>query len=350
MRNKVLLPLLIIASLCLPGCGSTRPIGTLAFTDSLPDTGDEIYTILSDGSNQSKVTDHSFERNIESFSISPDGKQIVYQVYFRGVMPGPYEEIMLISMDGTGETRLTDNEFTDQNPSWSPDGRRILFNSWRDKTSREFEILSHIYVMNVDGSGLTQLTPDANSKDWDAKWSPDGSQIVFVSDRDGVNAIYLMDADGSNPRRLSQGKGILPAWSPDGSRIAYMNGFMNDYELHVVNKDGSNALTLSEHLEELQFSWSPDGSQIVGVKDREISVIRTDGSGEKQLTDNTVRDVSPVWSPDGKLIAFVSVVDNVQADIFIMDPNGDHLTRLTDDAWYEIHLVWVPSAAVTIVP
>ena len=126
------------------------------------------------------------------------------------------EEIYVINTDGSDVTRLTDNEATDEGASWSPDGLRIAFVSYRGLLS-DFEI----YVMNADGSDVRRLTH--GGRDIEPSWSPDGLRIAFASYR-GLQfdfEIYVMNADGSDVRRLTHGgRNADPSWSPDGRRIA----------------------------------------------------------------------------------------------------------------------------------
>ena len=105
-----------------------------------------------------------------------------------------------------------------QAPAWSPDGRTIVFVSWRDGNGE-------VYAMDADGSGPRNLTQNP-AKDVRPAWSPDGRRIAFVSRRDGNSEIYVMNADGSGKRNLTRDRASddYPTWSPDGRRIAFLRG------------------------------------------------------------------------------------------------------------------------------
>ena len=124
----------------------------------------------------------------------------------------------VMNADGSEVTPFNNNRGSD--PTWSPDGQRIAFTSYRDRNHE-------IYVMNADGSGVARLT-DNDAADWDPAWSPDGQRIAFYSDRDDGNNrsdgdydIYVMNADGSGVARLTDNGASDLAWSPDGERIAF---------------------------------------------------------------------------------------------------------------------------------
>ena len=124
-----------------------------------------------------------------------------------------------MNADGSGQRRLTHNNVRDDDPRWSPDGRRIAFvDNWRQ-----------VYVMNADGSGHRRLTRN-RARSVAPAWSPDGQRIAF----ERLGDVYVIDADGTGERRLSQ-IGTHPSWSPDGQKIAFeMNA-----DIYVMNADGS---------------------------------------------------------------------------------------------------------------
>ena len=162
-------------------------------------------------------------------------------------------------------------------------------------------------------------------------WSPDGTRIAFVSDRDGPNEVYVMGADGSNPINLSNHPAIddHPSWSPDGTRIAFFSNRDGNAEIYVMGADGSNPVNLSNHPNtDSRPSWSPDGTQIAFFSNRdgnaEIYVMGADGSNQVNLSESPSRALNfaaPSWSPDGTNIAFGSWRDG-NLEIFVKEVTG----------------------------
>jgi hypothetical protein len=190
---------------------------------------------------------------------------------------------MVVKDLDSGVDTVVRSERYDQNPDWSPDGTRIVFQS-----ADHLRGTYHIYTMDPDGSNVAQLTHDEGWLNIGPRWSPDGSKIAFVSDRDGpsreqVFHLYIMDANGDNLTQLTADE-------------TYMDG---------------------------AFSWSPDGTHIavarsVGLGPPHIFVIRSDGSGALQITDSDAWEASPAWSPDGTRIAFHADVGG-NLDIYAVD-------------------------------
>jgi Tol biopolymer transport system component len=218
----------------LPGSRADfRPVWSpdgkqLAF-DSYRDGNHEIYTVNEDGSNLKRLTNGPAYDSSPRWS--PDGRKIVY---FSGPdwKPGASNygasDIWLMNADGSGKVRLTMSEGDDTYPFFSPDGRRIVFTSWRDGNAE-------IYVMNADGSNQRKLTNNP-ARDDNARWSPDGKKIGFGSNRDGNYEVYLMNADGSEQTNLTRhpGNDVDPAWSPDGKKLAFVSNRDGNYDIYVI--------------------------------------------------------------------------------------------------------------------
>jgi TolB protein len=225
-------------------------------------------------------------------------------------------------------------------PAISPDGTRIAFRSGQD-----------IYVMNIDGTERRRLT-DTPAYESHPDWSPDGTQITFVTERDGNREIYTMHADGSNPQRLTNDPAddLRPDWSPDGTQILFNSERDGNFEIYVVGTDGSNLRRLTDDPKWEMFPrWSPDGTQIAYTYatprrwDQEIYVMDVDGSNARQLTDLPAASENPIWSPDGSQIVFQSDRDG-NFEIYVMDADGGNQRRLTNHPDGDYWPSWGPAA------
>jgi TolB protein len=244
-------------------------------------------------------------------------------------------DIYISKLDGLEQRRLTNSPGLDGFSAWSPDGRRIVFTS--DRNSGNWEL----YFMNSDGTEQKRLTNTSEDEDVPA-WSPDGKKIAYVVDPLGEPTIHVMNADGSNQRRLVDGS--WPSWSPDGERLAYTDFSVGEERLAVMNADGSQQrrvpISLVRHLTgaaaAYEAAWSPDGKRFAYVaaprtNNEEIYVMNVDGSHRHRLTDIPGNDHwPPTWSPDGTRIAFTSDGTDGSSEIYVMNSDGSGLTKLTD--------------------
>jgi Tol biopolymer transport system component len=213
-------------------------------------------------------------------------------------------EIYSAAPDGTDVKRLTWTDAFEQEPSWSPDGSRLAYETWVEGHNR-------VFVMNQDGTDQHAVLPlEGGSDDMQPSWSPDGTQIAFASTRGGGWKIWAMNANGSNLRQLSASFLTHPVWSPDGSRLAATTG---NGPIVVFDTNGTHErqLTTPESGRYDEFpEWSPDGTKLVFAErtfDGTVSALYTvnaDGTGKQALTGGDVADYSPSWSPDGTRIVF----------------------------------------------
>jgi len=223
-------------------------------------------------------------------------------------------------------------------------GWEIAFVSERDG-NRE------IYVMSADGSAVRRLT-DHPAADVYPAWSPDGARIAFVSGRDGNADIYVMNTDGTAPQRLtnSPAEEASPAWSPDRARIAFVSASEGNREIYVMNADGSNPQRLTtDPGDDVAPGWNPAGTAIVFAAERdgnaEIYLMDAGGASQRRLTTSFGMDAGhPAWSPNGERISFTAGQDGV-GDLFVTDVAGNTLLQLNVEPDRLGRLDWSPDGA-----
>ena len=288
---------IVAAAVVLASTGRAQDEGRIYFTRA-GEGQSHIYSIRPDGSDDTRLThDEDMWHNMPA--ASPDGRQLA----LRWNTPDfAVSGIAVMSHTGSGLHMVVDRG---QQPAWSPDGLRLAYVCFPDRGQRD------LCLANTDGNGVTILTRD----EWDDQsiaWAPDSRRIAFSSNRDpafwlaprGPNAaltsdIYTMDvASGEtvNLTRTLDHEGE-PAWSPDGRSVAFSRGVFGTASLHTLNVETGR---------------------------------------ERQLVGPEMDSHFPAWSPDGSRVLFTSFAD---VSLYIVDRNGDRLTRLTtngavDHVWF----------------
>jgi Tol biopolymer transport system component len=254
---------------------SWSPDGKRIAFASTRDGNTAIFAMDPDGSNVTRLTKSADEHQAWGPDWSPDGKRILFQ----SPRDGNVEDIFVMDADGSNVQRLTNTPGSGKfssDQAWSPDGNWIAFDSNRDGNEE-------IYLMSSDGSNLKRLTDTPGTpgkqRSYKPQWSPDGKRFAFGSTRDRssdnwveIVEIYTMDTDGSNIRRLThttdEGYSSSDAkWSPDGKKIAFLSGpgakitdgdksrltqWREGLEIYVMDADGSN-------VQRLTFNEAHDG-------------------------------------------------------------------------------------------
>jgi TolB protein len=253
---------------------------------------------------------------------------------------GTDDEICLMSPDGTGRTRLTDNDMGDFYPSVSPNGRQIVYAHQINGSNYE------IFSMRTDGSEATQLTRNG-AGNFAPEYSPDGTAIAYTSTQGGNGQqIYVMQADGSNSRALTQqGENVDPTWSPDGRYIAYSSTQSGSRQIWVMNANGSNPRQITGMADVGgRSSWAFDGKTLAfyaGKRanlSRRVYLVDVNG-GDPRLLPFDSECLGPSFSPDGQWIAFTSARDG-KSEIYIMRIDGTGLSKLSANAISDYQPRW----------
>jgi Tol biopolymer transport system component len=241
-------------------------------------------------------------------------------------------DIYVMNADGTGQINLTRAKAGVGRGVWSPNGKKIAF--FARPTGERF---LDIYVINADGSGETNLTRTKSSSEGAPSWSPDSKKITYLRGTDPSGEIYndicVMNSDGTSQTRLIKATDTKdfevgfesPVWSPDGEKIAFMRTTRVDFVnsspssavpatgpsgLYVMQPDGTGLKKLSKEMPYAQAPlWSPEGKEIAfsGTGEKKY-VVYADGTEPRELLPNVQDHVSSyTWSPNGKKIAFAAV-------------------------------------------
>lgn len=250
----------------------------------------------------------------------------------------PDSDIWARNVDGSGTSALTYSSTDPEDmATYSSDGSLIAYSVvWAEE--------AYIHVMNADGSEQKRLT--TTSTDWYPAWSPDSSKLAFVSRRDGNSEIYMMNVDGTKQTRITNhpASDLFPSWSPDGTEIVFASDRGGAVDLYSIDLETSELrrLTKTEYVE-WDPELSPDGQKIVFESERdgdaEIYIVNIDGSDLRQLTNNSFQDREPTWAPNANQIAFVSE-RNGDYDVYIINIDGSAELRVADTSNSEHYPSW----------
>jgi Tol biopolymer transport system component len=265
------------------------------------------------------------------------------------------DDIYVSPLDAEAPKQLTVRRADDGQPAWSPDGRRLAFKTAQFGSNQ-------LAVINADGTGETLLTRTFRFSEGQPAWSPDATKLLYR--RTPENPLvqngdtWALDVKASaehpaapetQPVLLRTGDERYPSYSPDGTQIAFRGDLdlvepSGDEEIYVMNADGTNVRQLTSNGDfDSAPSWSPDGQRILferapagtftpgtEAQEKDIYVMRADGTHVRRLTDSPGLDEGPEFSPDATKIAFSSARDG-QQEIYVMDADGANARRLTDN-------------------
>lgn len=242
------------------------------------------------------------------------------------------KDIWVVDFDGSNRKRVVSNGHLNLMPSWSPDGRYILFTSFMDGRP-------NLYRVNV-GTGRVHRLSQRRGDYTGPAFSPKGTTIAFSwgPPEGGSSDIYTMTADGNKMQRLTDAWGIdtSPTWSPDGKLIAFVSERFAHPHIFLMNSDGSNQVRLTYKGDYNQEPrWSPKNQEILFTARDEylqydlfvITLERTASGGVepqyRRLTQNQGTNLEATWSPDGRFIMFISTRYG-ERKMFLMNADGTH--------------------------
>lgn len=304
MRSIMYSTLTLAAALFLGGCSDdsgTAPTGLpdpelarggrkdlIAFAHMEADGTMQIYTAMPNGKRTRRLTSGAHSNTSPRWT--PDHSRIVFVSNRSGS-----ESIFIMNADGSNQVQLTNSGCNDRNPAPSPDGTLIVFQ--RPCAG------GGLFLVTTDGATLDQLTD--NSTDAEPSWLPDGTRIVFASTRINPNYdVWSVKPDGTDLANILPCLSCrAPMFSPDGSRLAVWEGWAGGTLLlyQDPHKGCCNAMTLAMNLganAAYAPAWSPDGSKLIFVADRDgldLYSVKADGTGEAQFVMLPDQDVAPSW-------------------------------------------------------
>lgn len=262
------------------------------------------------------------------------------RIAYSSTSGGRFKEIHIAHLDGSEKFQVTNNRTINISPAWSPDGRAVLYSSFKEHpqslyllelyTGKETKVSvrdgqyisgrfspdgryiaatlevggnTDIYLLDLSGKILRRLTNEPGIE-VSPSWSPDGRQLVFVSDRSGSAQLYILDIASGKTRRLTYtgGYNTSPDWSPRGDRIAYTGRVAGRFVIFTIPVEGGEPRQLtSESADSENASWSPDGRFIAFSSNRagryHLYVMQATGDNQRRLTGSGGDDTNPTWSP-----------------------------------------------------
>jgi Tol biopolymer transport system component len=262
-----------------------------------------------------EVAQNGSDLRIAFVSTLTEGQETFREIFTMNITPQGVGEV---STDTP--VNISNSRANDHNPAWSPDGTQIIFQTDRDGNDE-------IYMMQQDGRMQTRLTTHS-ADDRFPNWSPDGKKIVFASKRDGNWEIYTMDLDGTNIQRRTnnENEDAYPDWSPDGKKIAFASTRDNNWEIYTIDAEGSGTeegltrLTTSDTYDDTHPTWSGNSTRIIfassledlSLKESRIVEIRASNGAKIRDWQKTTSGLyeAPSWSPDGEYLSYAYDTDN----------------------------------------
>ncbi|PQJ35914.1 hypothetical protein BSZ35_16055 [Salinibacter sp. 10B] len=317
-----------------------------------PDRNPEIYAIRPDGTGLRRLT-----HNADGWTTDRDGKPVVSPRGRRVAFISHRDndrEIYTVTPNGKTTARITHNDWGgatrawDHNPAFVPTGSTMVYDSHRRRADG-LGSTSALYKISLYGGEPTALTSSPPAAQNPAV-SPDGDMIAYETYRSGNHDLSVMNADGSQSRRLTkhEANDRAPVWSPDGREIVFVSERNGNSDLYAVTPDGSGLTPLTTHdAADSEPTYCPGGGPVVFTSRRDgntnLYALNPDDRDQAPtpLTDHEAADGSPICSPDGERVAFVSRRDG-NAEIYTVATDGTGRTRVTEHPATDEDPHWSP--------
>lgn len=340
--KKYLIALIIFLSACKKeNAIDMTPIDAkgevLFISRRIPNSSDwQMFLMNANGTNQ-RVISNNLVRCSPPV-LSNDKSKIAFTTYDNSF----FYNLYVIDIDGQNQKFLSKAKQFCGSPTWSPDDNRIAF----VKNENIVGGSNDIYTIKVDGTNEMKLT--FQNDNFSPQYSPDNNSLIFTTSFNNWAGVYKMNIDGSNKQLLTpQNKSFSnPKFSPTGNKISITSYEQNGSQIFVMNSNGESLKQLTFSSSPSSFpgepangndnpSWSPSENRIAYVSyidgNPDIFIINSNGTGNKRLTNTSLRDESPTWTKDGNYILFSSNRSpNVAAQIYIMRTEGQLQTPLTN--------------------
>jgi len=295
-------------------------------------SGNQIYSVAPDGSGELRLTDAPFGAATPVFSH--DGTRIAYKRLSENNPADDatlYGDLVVANADGSNPV-VIDTDVTGMSPTaWSPDDREVLWTGTDVDGSDE-----QVFIAPADGSSPPRQIGDPTTFNWGPNWSPDGSKISYVSVTDFGTDFTVMNRDGTDIRKVSQGtyeEHNSGVWKSDESVLVFEAGRPGDHDLWLVGLDGKPEHVIARSFyTETAPAFSPDGQWVAFLRfapdfrSTQAGVVRVDGSDERVLP-GAYGFSGVMWSPDGTRLL---VGGSNPALVYELDPFGSDKPRLLD--------------------
>jgi Tol biopolymer transport system component len=271
--------------------------GTIVFSSNRGGPTYDIYRVAGDGRNLRRVL-NSAEHNDLAPALSHDGRRVAFEREI-GIQGGGVSEVQLwvVDIDGSNPRVVVANGSINRSPSWTAGDDALVFESVVSGNAE-------IYRVSVNGGAAVNLTNHPFA-DQSPRVSPDGSRILFHSNRETWFDIYMMDVDGSNVRKITShpGDDRFPAWTPDGQQVVWQR-FTESFDIYIMDVSGGDPLpVVADAFSDQRPSVSPDGNSVVFQSDRlprsALYVAAIAGGPVRPLMsigqDPSVNDLAPWW-------------------------------------------------------